>query len=398
MKNRELDRHIGNYLLWIIDRNLSKRTIDSHEGMLKYFKAFVDKKGLDPEQAVQPETANAFLAECELTKAPPAVNGFMRYLESKHITTGFTKTKMPPPMDKDFEDYMRHVQRTKNPGRSIKTVRKVLSDFNDFMRQHGLAAGSLEINWIDRFLGNYSKNFSPSHGSWSRSVIRGFLKYLYHERGILKRDLGSMLVSAPVFARHNPPKYYRPCEIRRLFECMTHDSPRQLRANAVVWLAYATGIRPGEIIRVTLDDIVFTRSELTLAVRKGGNPVVFPLPEETLKAISAYMIGARPETGHRELFVGLDPPHCPISRYVVKRILTDAIRRACLPGSPYWLRHTYAQNLLESGASLFEIKEMLGHDDIKSTKRYLHIHVRLMREVLFDEFEDNVQQLSDGVF
>jgi site-specific recombinase XerD len=53
--------------------------------------------------------------------------------------------------------------------------------------------------------------------------------------------------------------------------------------------------------------------------------------------------------------------------------------------SAYWLRHTYAQNLLESGVSLYEIKEMLGHDSIESTRKYLHIHISLMRRVLFDE-------------
>jgi site-specific recombinase XerD len=56
-----------------------------------------------------------------------------------------------------------------------------------------------------------------------------------------------------------------------------------------------------------------------------------------------------------------------------------------LASSAYWLRHTYAQNLLEAGASLYEIKEMLGHNTIESTRQYLHIHIMLMREVLFDE-------------
>jgi site-specific recombinase XerD len=51
----------------------------------------------------------------------------------------------------------------------------------------------------------------------------------------------------------------------------------------------------------------------------------------------------------------------------------------------YWLRHTYAQNLLQAGASLFEIKELLGHDSIESTRKYLLIHIKLMRKVLFDE-------------
>jgi site-specific recombinase XerD len=65
--------------------------------------------------------------------------------------------------------------------------------------------------------------------------------------------------------------------------------------------------------------------------------------------------------------------------------MTAAIKQAGLTATAYWLRHTYAQNLLESGASIFEIKQMLGHDKIESTKVYLHVHIKLMRKVLFDE-------------
>ncbi len=61
------------------------------------------------------------------------------------------------------------------------------------------------------------------------------------------------------------------------------------------------------------------------------------------------------------------------------------MKKAGLSASAYWLRHSYAQNLLEAETSIFDIKEMLGHDRIQTTRRYLHIHTRLMREVLFDE-------------
>jgi site-specific recombinase XerD len=69
----------------------------------------------------------------------------------------------------------------------------------------------------------------------------------------------------------------------------------------------------------------------------------------------------------------------------VARHITKAMKNAKLPSTAYWLRHTYAQNLLETGFSIFEIKEMLGHDKIEATKLYLHVHLKLMRKVLFDE-------------
>jgi site-specific recombinase XerD len=61
------------------------------------------------------------------------------------------------------------------------------------------------------------------------------------------------------------------------------------------------------------------------------------------------------------------------------------MRELNLPSTAYGLRHTYGQNLLEAGRSLYEIKEMLGHTSIESTRKYLHIHINLMRKVLFDE-------------
>ena len=70
----------------------------------------------------------------------------------------------------------------------------------------------------------------------------------------------------------------------------------------------------------------------------------------------------------------------------VSQHLFDLVDRgAGLKASPYRLRHSYAQHLLSAGASIYEIKEMLGHDDIESTQKYLHVHTKLMREVLFNE-------------
>jgi len=69
----------------------------------------------------------------------------------------------------------------------------------------------------------------------------------------------------------------------------------------------------------------------------------------------------------------------------VSQRISNAMKRAGLSGSAYSLRHTYAQNLLHLGHSVYQIKEMMGHDTIHSTQKYLHIHVDLMRKVLFHE-------------
>jgi site-specific recombinase XerD len=153
----------------------------------------------------------------------------------------------------------------------------------------------------------------------------------------------------------------------------------------MVHLAYSLGLRPVEISSISLDDISFKKRELTLSNRKSNNPTRLPIPEHTIKAIAAYVIGVRPNTKCRALFLTLKAPYRPMSSALIAIYIKECMKEAGLCGSAYWLRHTYAQNLLESGLRVFEIKEMMGHDKIESTKSYLHIHIKLMRKVLFDE-------------
>jgi site-specific recombinase XerD len=193
------------------------------------------------------------------------------------------------------------------------------------------------------------------------------------------------VVSRRLYAQNKPPKFLRPNEVQKLFAGLSLSSATAIRTHAMVHLAYFLGLRPVEIQRIGLDDICFTKAELTIRRRKNDNPIVLPIPPAVLKAVSAYMIGARPQSKCRTLFLSHQSPHGPLCTGAVAYYMTAAIRKAGLTGTAYWLRHTYAQNLLESGATIFEIMQMLGHDKIESTKIYLHVHIKLMRKVLFDE-------------
>jgi site-specific recombinase XerD len=173
--------------------------------------------------------------------------------------------------------------------------------------------------------------------------------------------------------------------VQQLFASLDPSSASGLRTYALVHLAYSMGMRSIEISPLRLEDIGFSRQLMRIAARKGDNPLELPIPEHTLKAMAAYIIGARPKTKHRRLFLTLHPPYRPMTPNAVTFRISDTMKKAGLNASAYWLRHTYAQNLLEAGASIFDIKEMLGHDKIESTKKYLCVHTRLMRKVLFDE-------------
>ena len=173
---------------------------------------------------------------------------------------------------------------------------------------------------------------------------------------------------------------------RRCLVCLpAHRRPKRFDLPPWSTWGYTLGLRPKEISLISLDDISFTQGLIRITNRKSTNPVKLPLPDAAIKAIAAYIVGARTNSACRRLFLTIHPPYRPVSAAVVSCEMAAILKKINPKASAYWLRHSYAQHLLESNASVFELKQMMGHDSAQSVRRYLHIHTKLMRKVLFDE-------------
>ena len=269
--------------------------------------------------------------------------------------------------------------------RSIRAIRRRLYDFCRHLKQHHIKLEQLRIEDIDAYMATLYQRYSSETCRLYRSILRGFLRFLYQEHRILHRDLSALLVGRREYGKKKPPCFLRPEEVQKLFAGLKADTASEIRTYALIHLAFTMGLRHIEICQIRLDDISFVRRLLTVRDRKGNNPFELPIPDHTLKAIAAYVIAARPQSRCRALFLTLVPPYRPLQNHTVGYHIKKVMKAAGLSCPAYWLRHTYAQNMLEAGATIFEIKEMLGHDKIESTKFYLHVHTKLMRQVLFDE-------------
>ena len=289
-------------------------------------------------------------------------------------------------MDHTCREYLIYLRKTRQSGPTqIGAITRVIKAFGSYLKKSGIELTGINIEHVDDFLTMFNASYAKTTQRLYRSYLRCFLRYLYNERNLIRQNLADLLIGPPMFAKAKPPKFLRPNEVRQLFDRLPHSTACELRTYAQVHLAYFMGLRPIEISRITLDDIAFTKGLLNLMNRKNKKPLELPIPEDTLKAITAYIIGGRPKTLYRSLFLIIWPTPTPMSANLTGYYLRKALQDAGLPGTAYWLRHTFAQNMLEAGASLFEIKEMLGHDTIESTRQYLSIHTVLMRRVLFDE-------------
>jgi len=381
----QLAKAVEDYLMWMISADYASGSIMRHERLLNHFQNFITNRNISWEQVFTYDTLNSFEKHCNLYFAANALRCLSRYLFEQKLIPGPIKKPLVH-LPEIYEAYLHYYEKTRQVHRSaLVQTRNVLAALNDYLTKQDIDLAAVKIEQIDGFLSEFNVRFMPATCHHNRSYLRGFLKYLYFHQKILKRDLAPLIVGAPMFAQAQPPKFLRSDEVQALFACLSTDSCKELRTSAMVHLGYTLGLRPKEISLIRLDDISFVQGEISLFDRKSANPIKLPLPEVTIKAIAAYIAGCRPESNHRALFLTFRAPVKPVNAATVSHDITVALRKINPSASAYWLRHTYAQNLLESGASIFEVKQMMGHDNVQSAKRYLHIHTKLMRKELFDE-------------
>jgi integrase/recombinase XerD len=236
--------------------------------------------------------------------------------------------------------------------------------------------------------------------SAARAVVaaRGWHRFLLSE-GATDAD-PSRDVRPPTPARRLPKAL--PVEsVTRLLDAAGQDGPRGLRDKALLELLYATGARISEAVGLDVDDIDLggapdrSAAPPVSVVRlrgKGSKERLVPIGSYALRALEAYLVRGRPVlasatargagTARGALFLNIRGGR--LSRQSAWQVLADAARRAGLPAagiSPHTLRHSFATHLLEGGADVRSVQELLGHASVTTTQIYTLVTVDALREV-----------------
>lgn len=385
--NRRLVEAILDYMRWVksVHKDRANGTSRRYNRILIDFIIFGINKNIAWKDVFTLDTLKDFDKYSNVKTASRALMALSDYLFSQgRIDQPLQITKPHIPLPEIYEHYLVYHEQSLQVGRHhLSQVRRVLVCFDKYLEKHSIMLSSVKIEHLDAFMTAFK--VSQNTLRIYRYHLRGFLRYLYHEQKIIKRDLAQLLVGPPMFAQPKLPKFLRPQQVQQLFVSLNLSTQTDIRTYAMVHLAYTLGLRPVEISRITMNDISFKNGEITLPDRKFDNPITLPVPENTIKAIALYLSKARPNNTSRYLFLSHHFPYRPISSNTVAFHISKVMKQAGLPSSSYWLRHTYAQNLLQTHSTIYEIKEMLGHQNIQSSQRYLSIDVQLMRKVLFDE-------------
>jgi len=289
--------------------------------------------------------------------------------------------------NKNFLDYLR-IERGL-AANSISAYGRDLSKFSDFLQERKLQYQTLTSEEIVQFASFLKvQGLSPASVNRSISGVKTFYKYASREYGA-NNPMGE--IERAKLAR-KLPKALTVSEILSLIDSAIREGDLiSLRDHAILELMYGSGARVSEIVGLNTSDITTaqtTDGEIqTLKLRgKGSKERLVPLGGFAQRALSDYLVRLRPELATKQsrttsaLF--LNSRGTRLSRVSAWQIVSDAADRAGLKGkiSPHVFRHSYATHLLDGGADIRVVQELLGHSSVTTTQIYTLVTIDKVRE------------------
>jgi integrase/recombinase XerC len=287
-----------------------------------------------------------------------------------------------------------------NRNRSVHTVRAYESDLSQFLahaaagagvRRPALTASHLDRSALRSFLAHlYEVGQSRATAARKLAAARTFLRYLQRQ-GVIDSDPGALIATPKREVRM--PAHLSEAEMDALVSAPAGDDPLGRRDRAILELFYASGLRLSELVGLDLDDVNVS-ARMVRVLGKGGKPRLVPFNSSTATAIRACLrdreqLVAQSVSGKSARAPRASPGRAPgrqplflnyrgtrltvrsVDRLVRKYVAATSARIGI---SPHALRHSFATHLLQRGADLRSIQEMLGHARLSTTQRYTHVN------------------------
>jgi tyrosine recombinase XerC len=285
-----------------------------------------------------------------------------------------------------FLDHIR-LERRLAPN-TVAAYRRDLLQLARFLSRSGTGLADATYPRLRRFLAQqHTLGYAKSSIARRVAAIRGFYRWA-EDAGLVDADPATRLGSPKLAARL--PRVLRQAEAAALAEAPPSDLPEgsedlaaALRDRAVLELLYGSGLRVGEVAGLTLDRIDLDRGRV-MVLGKGSREREVPLSDFAVAALEDYLGRGRAPmapAGSRQLFFNRRKK--PFSERDIRRSMERYAERL-LPGrrvSPHTLRHSFATHLLEGGADIRAVQELLGHASVATTQRYTHVSRRRLFEV-----------------
>ncbi|WP_461224090.1 site-specific tyrosine recombinase XerD [Lacticaseibacillus suihuaensis] len=278
-------------------------------------------------------------------------------------------------MDELIADFIHYLDVERGLAKTTQvSYRQDLREFQAWLEQSAqLDAFPSELTVIQAFLGDQNAQKAPSSLSRMISAMRRFYRYLLKEAVVAADPM--VLIDSPKPAQHLPATLSN-TEIDRLMAAPDLGKPLGLRDRAIFELMYATGLRVSEVVNLRLDQLHLSMN-LIQVTGKGDKERIVPISTQAAGWVQRYLQDARPnltaKTRPATVFVNFHGR--PLTRQGIWKNLKAYIAALGIKKNvtPHTLRHSFATHLLENGADLRVVQELLGHSDISTTQIYTHL-------------------------
>jgi len=279
-------------------------------------------------------------------------------------------------MRRHLDDFLQHLRNEKNVSpHTERSYRSDLEQFTGFLGDRDPAG--ITHQDLRQFLAHLiSRKIRKSSLARKLSAIRTFFKFL-HREGLVTSDPARLIATPKQDKRL--PAVLTVDDTLRLLNAPGDEEHDPLRDRAVLETLYSTGIRASELVGIDHQDI--NRQDRLIRIRgKGRKERIVPIGQTALEAIDRYCSAKQAAAGASAVFT--NPSGKRLTVRSVQRILGNYRKKLGLStkASPHTMRHSFATHLLESGADLRAIQELLGHASLSTTQRYTHLNLDSLME------------------
>jgi integrase/recombinase XerD len=287
-------------------------------------------------------------------------------------------------LDTLLKEYVYYLKVTRNLAKNtLSSYRSDLADYLAFLERnyHVADVGGITREYALHYLAKMKRDGLAVRSIQRKlSAIKSFHRYALGE-GLVGANV-IQTVRQPKGVRSLPVVMNRDETLRLLAAADADGGPLALRNRALVELAYGSGLRVSELLGLTIADL-HLNTGVVHVLGKGGKERIVPLGEEAVAALRRYLVEGRPAI-HPSVREGVfvNRTGTRLSRVGFYKIVRKLAETADIakPISPHTLRHSFATDMLENGADLRAVQELLGHEDILTTEIYTHVSQRRMRE------------------
>lgn len=288
-------------------------------------------------------------------------------------------------MEDLIQQYADHLRNERNVSpHTLRNYSSDLAQFRQFLTDRELCLAEkkivdvrkVDIHAVRAYLASLTKDRKKSSIGRKLAALKGFFRYLVATRHIDKDPL--LLINSP--KQEKPlPKFLSVDDVFQLLGNMKLKGPLDIRDRAALEVFYSTGIRVSELVGLNWSDVDFELG-IVRVLGKGAKERIVPIGKMALDALRGYSVEVAkkwnlPCKGENPVF--LNNRGDRITTRSVARLLEKHLREVGIQVkvSPHGLRHTFATHLLNSGADLRVIQEMLGHASLSTTQRYTHLNL-----------------------